>query len=342
VVEGLASLLEREEIPAERVHGVVSGATTVVTNLIIERKGAPTGLLATAGFPDLIEIAREVRCDIYDLRMPLPVPLVPRKWRKEVVERVDRNGAILTPLDERSVRRAVRDLRRDGVKAVAVSFLHAYRHPEHERRVREIIHEVAPDLYVSLSSEVLPEIREYERTVATVLNAYVQPLIGPYLEELEHSLAGLGVCARLHIMQSNGGVIARDFAQAQPLRMLESGPAAGALAAAHVAGLAGLARKIHELGETEGLRRGRKRLPHQLSYVREAFTCQTISHDTLLSSRTCSVSRSWRALTSPIRVLTAARCCSRGAMSAWGSPKRSPVACTTHVSSRRSSTVFTI
>lgn len=240
VVDGLTGLIERESIPRDRIREVISGATTVVTNLIIEGKGAPTGLLTTEGFPDLIEIAREVRYDIYDITARLPAPVVPRPWRKEVPERIDKDGNVVVPLDENAVRRAVEDLAAGGVTSVAVCFLHAYRYPAHERRVREIASEVAPDLFVSLSSEVLPEIREYERTVATALNAYVRPYIGRYLQELERDLGAIGVRATLNIMQSNGGVISREFAETTPLRMLESGPAAGALAASHAAGLAGL------------------------------------------------------------------------------------------------------
>ena len=240
VVDGLTGLIERESIPRDRIREVISGATTVVTNLIIEGKGAPTGLLTTEGFPDLIEIAREVRYDIYDITARLPAPVVPRPWRKEVPERIDKDGNVVVPLDENAARRAVEDLAAGGVTSIAVCFLHAYRYPAHERRVREIASEIAPDLFVSLSSEVLPEIREYERTVATALNAYVRPYIGRYLQELERDLGAIGVRATLNIMQSNGGVISREFAETTPLRMLESGPAAGALAASHAAGLAGL------------------------------------------------------------------------------------------------------
>ena len=240
VVDGLTDLVEHESIPRDKIQEVISGATTVVTNLIIEDKGAPTGLLTTEGFPDLIEIAREMRYDIYDITARLPVPVVPRHWRKEVPERIDKDGGIVTPLDEDAAKRAVEELAADGVTSIAVSFLHAYRYPAHEQRVRDIISDVAPDMFVSLSSDVLPEIREYERTVATALNAYVRPYIGRYLEELEHGLGAIGVKATLNIMQSNGGVISRDYAETMPLRMLESGPAAGALAASHVAGLAGL------------------------------------------------------------------------------------------------------
>jgi len=239
VVEGLTTLIEQESIPRDKIQEVISGATTVVTNLIIEGKGAPTGLLTTEGFPDLIEIAREMRYDIYDITARLPVPVVPRPWRKEVPERIDKDGVVITALDEKAAKQAIEELAADGVKSVAVSFLHAYRYPAHEQRVREIATEIAPDMFVSLSSDVLPEIREYERTVATALNAYVRPYIGHYLEELEKGLGAIGIKATLNIMQSNGGVISRDYAETMPLRMLESGPAAGALAASHVADLAG-------------------------------------------------------------------------------------------------------
>jgi N-methylhydantoinase A/oxoprolinase/acetone carboxylase beta subunit len=240
VVEGLLAVVERDAIPRERIHEAIAGATTVVTNLIIEGKGAATGLITTAGFPDLIEIARENRYDIYDIKAALPRPLIPRERRKEVPERVSHDGRVLVALDETAARGAIEALLADGVMSIAVCFLHAYRYPAHERRVREIAAQVAPHLHVSLSSEVLPEIREYERIVATALNAYVQPHIGRYLEELERALSDIGIDATLHIMQSNGGVITRAFAEALPLRMLESGPAAGALAAAHVAADAGL------------------------------------------------------------------------------------------------------
>lgn len=240
VVEGLTDLIEREAIPRERIQEVISGATTVVTNLIIEGKGSPTGLLTTEGFPDLIEIAREVRYDIYDIRARLPEPVVPRKWRKEVPERIDKDGNVIAPLDEEAAKRAIEELAADGVTSIAVCLLHAYRYPAHEQRIRDIASEIAPEIFISLSSEVLPEIREYERTVATALNAYVRPNIGRYLEELENGLGEIGIKATLNIMQSNGGVISRDYAESMPLRMLESGPAAGALAATHIAGLAGL------------------------------------------------------------------------------------------------------
>jgi N-methylhydantoinase A/oxoprolinase/acetone carboxylase beta subunit len=240
VVEGFRRLTTRGGVTPAAVHEVVSGATTVVTNMIIERKGAPTGLIATAGFADIIEIGRELRYDVYDLSAHFPEPLVPRDLRQEVAERVDADGAVAIPLDEAATSRALVDLAAAGATSVAVVFLHSFKNPDHERRVREIAAEVTPDLFISLSSDVLPEVREYERTVATVLNAYVRPNIGRYLSAIEDALRGTGIDASLRIMQSNGGVISRDYAEQQPLRMLESGPAAGALAAAHVAASVGL------------------------------------------------------------------------------------------------------
>jgi N-methylhydantoinase A len=240
VVEGIRELIERDAVDVARIREVISGATTVVTNLIIERKGAATGLLTTEGFPDLIEIGREVRYDIYDIASRLPQPVIPRKWRCEVRERIDSKGEVVVPVDEDSVRRAVEYLRDDGVTSIAICFLHSFRHPQHEQRAREIALAVAPELFISLSSEVLAEIREFERTVATALNAYVRPQIGHYLQDLETDLAAIGLVSTVHLMQSNGGVISRDQAERMPLRMLESGPAAGALASAYVATLAGI------------------------------------------------------------------------------------------------------
>jgi N-methylhydantoinase A len=234
VAEGLGRLLEREGIAPAAVGEVVSGATTLVTNLVIERRGAATGLIATRGFGDVLEIRREFRYDIYDLTAPFPEPLVPRWRRAEVNERIDRDGAVLVPLDPADVRGVIAALRAAGVESVAVCLLHAYRNPAHERLVAEVAAAVAPELFVALSSEVLPEMREYERATATVLNAYVRPFIGRYFTGLEQMLRGLGIDASLHIMQSSGGVMSREFAEQFPIRMLESGPAAGALAGAHL------------------------------------------------------------------------------------------------------------
>jgi N-methylhydantoinase A len=240
IFDGLQGLLQHHAIGADQIDSIVAGATTFVTNLIIERKGARTALITTAGFRDIIEIAREIRYDVYDLTASYPDPIIPRALRLELKERIDSSGAILVPLDERCVEEAIVQLVNEGVEALAVCFLHAFKNPEHEARVRAIANRLAPDLPVSLSSEVLPELREYERTVAAAVNAYAMPQARKYLHRIEKLLGDAGVQSTLQIMQSNGGIISREIAERVPIRMLESGPAAGALAAAHVARFIGL------------------------------------------------------------------------------------------------------
>jgi len=235
---GLLAMLKEHGLSLSQVTDVVVGATTAVTNLVIERKGAVTGLITTAGFRDVLEIARELRYDLYDLTAPGPDAIVPRELRMEVQERVDASGAIVQPLDEADVERVVEALKKAGVRAIAVCLLHSYTNPAHEQRIKAVIQRVAPELCVSLSSEVLGEMREYERSVATVLNACVMPMVGNYLGAIEGGLRETGLKATLHIMQSNGGVISRQLGERMPIRMLESGPAAGALGAAYAARLA--------------------------------------------------------------------------------------------------------
>jgi N-methylhydantoinase A len=232
---GLLRMLDEHRIPLSALSETVAGATTAVTNLVIERKGAKTGLITTAGFRDVVAIARELRFDLYDLGSPGPDPIIPRELRLEVPERVDVTGKVIVALEDGDIEAAVRTLARAGVKAIAVCFLHSFTNPAHEQRVKAIAARVAPDIAVSLSSEVLGELREYERTVATVLNAYVMPMVGPYLARIENGLRELGFAASLRVMQSNGGVITREFGERMPIRMLESGPAAGALGAAQAA-----------------------------------------------------------------------------------------------------------
>ncbi len=235
---GLLAMLKEHGLSLPQVTDVVVGATTAVTNLVIERKGAVTGLITTAGFRDVLEIARELRYDLYDLTAPGPDAIVPRELRMEVRERVDAAGVIVQPLDEADVERVVGELKKAGVRAIAVCLLHSYTNPAHEQRIKAVIQRVAPELCVSLSSEVLGEMREYERSVATVLNACVMPMVGNYLGAIEGGLRETGLKATLHIMQSNGGVISRQLGERMPIRMLESGPAAGALGAAYAARLA--------------------------------------------------------------------------------------------------------
>ena len=231
--EGVFAALRRAGAPpadlAELVHG-----TTVATNAILEQRGARTGLLTTGGFRDLLEIRRLRLPRLYDPLWVKPPPLVERALRFEVDERVEHTGAVLRPLDEASVRAAVERLLAERVEAVAVCLLHSYRNPAHERRCGEIVRAMAPDLFLSLSSEVLPQIREYERTSTTVINAYVGPVIGGYLADLERRLAAAGARPRLLVMQSGGGVMTAAAARRRPVYVVESGPAAGVIAAARL------------------------------------------------------------------------------------------------------------
>src|SRR5215218_4125148 len=231
VEEGLVDLLEQEGVAAAQLGTVIHG-TTLVTNALIERRGVSTALLTTEGFRDAVAIGTEHRYDMYDVFIEKPEPLVPRSLRYGVRERVLDDGSVMLELEDEQIRSIVTELRGRGVQAVAVSFLHSFRNPAHERRVREILAEEAPEMAVSISSEVAPEIREYERTSTTVANVYTRPLVEGYLHSLEHRLRRLGFRGSLYIMLSNGGTASVKTACRFPVRLLESGPAAGALAAA--------------------------------------------------------------------------------------------------------------
>jgi N-methylhydantoinase A len=231
VLEGIERLLGDERVAPRGVRLVVHG-TTLATNALIERRGARTGLLVTRGFRDVLLMARESRYDIYDIELEVPPPLVPRALVREVTERMDAHGAVAVPLDPEDVRQAARELRDRGVEAVAVCLLHAYRNPAHERAVAAVLAEAAPGLAVSLSSDVVPDIREYERASTTVANAYVQPAIRRYLERLDEELRRIGIGGALLAMTSDGGTISVPAAVRYPVRLVESGPAGGALAAA--------------------------------------------------------------------------------------------------------------
>ena len=220
-------------------RGTLVHGTTLVTNALIERTGAPTALLTTAGFRDALEIGREHRYELYDLDLEMPKPLVPRYLRFDVPERVAADGTVLAPLDEGFVRRLVAELRDKGITAIAVSYLNSFRNPAHERRTAAIIAEAAPGTRVSLSSEVVPEIREFQRTSTTVANVYVQERVARYLEELLERLERLGFAGSFFVMLSSGGIATAETAARFPVRLLESGPAAGALAAAHAGARAG-------------------------------------------------------------------------------------------------------
>ena len=231
VVEAVAACLGQGRVDPSEVVRVVH-ATTLFTNALIERTGARTGLITTEGFADTLEIGRERKFELYDLRITKPEPLVPRNLRLEVPERTRADGRIRRRLDTHAVRARVRHLAEDGVTSIAVAFLHAYANPGAEDHVARIIGELYPEIAVSTSHEVAPEIREYERTSTTVANAYIKPLAHRYFAQMMQGLAELGIPAPLLLMLSSGGLTHIGEAQRTPVRMLESGPAAGAMAGA--------------------------------------------------------------------------------------------------------------
>lgn len=243
VIEGALELLERSNMRPEDIHMFVHG-TTLATNAIIERKGAKTALIGTEGFRDVLGIADESRYNQYDIFIEKPLSLVSRDLCFTVPERTNAKGQTIKPLDEASVRQVAETLTREGIQSVAVALLHAYANPEHERRVRDILLEQAPDLYISLSSEVSPEIREYERTSTTVANAYVQPIMASYLYRLQAELIRLKFDCPLYLVTSGGGLTTLETAAKYPIRLVESGPAGGAILASHLASENGLERVV--------------------------------------------------------------------------------------------------
>jgi N-methylhydantoinase A len=243
VEEGIVALLSETAGSPAAVSAVIHG-TTLATNALIERKGAKAGLLTTSGFRDALEIGREGRYDMYDIFIDPPASLVPRHLRLEVTERVLADGSVLIPLDERSAETAIGVLLAAGVEAIAVCLLHAYRNPVHERALADLVRRMAPGLAVSCSSEVVPEIREFERTSTTAANVYVMPLMARYLDDLERKIHDLGIRGNFYIMLSSGGIATPETAKRVPVRLVESGPAAGALAAARMARQAGEPRML--------------------------------------------------------------------------------------------------
>ncbi len=233
-LEGARGTLKDAGLAPGAVRDVVH-ATTVATNAVLERKGAVTGLVTTQGFRDVLAAQREARYDIYDLNITVPEPLVPRARRLEVAERLDHQGAVLTPLDEASVAAAADKLR--DVEAVAICLLHAHVNGDHERRVAELLRAALPaSVEISVSSDVAGEAREYERSSTVVVDAYVKPMMRRYVDRLAAGLEEAGIGRQLSLMLSHGGIgEARQVASAHPVRMIESGPAAGAAAAAYVA-----------------------------------------------------------------------------------------------------------
>jgi N-methylhydantoinase A len=243
VMTGVRDILQTSGVAAADI-GIVIHGTTLATNAVIERKGARTALLTTEGFRDVIAMGNESRYDQYDLNIVLPEPLIPRHLRLPVPERLDNEGNVLLPLDVAAVRALVPVLQRERVESIAVGLLHAFVNPAHERRVRDILVEHLPNIPISLSSEVSPEMREWERFSTTVANAYVQPLMARYLRELANGLNSIGVSGQVYLMLSGGGLTTIDTACRFPIRLVESGPAGGAIFAATIARQCGLANVL--------------------------------------------------------------------------------------------------
>jgi len=230
VINLVQRLSGRLNIAVGSIGGIIHG-TTLVTNAIIERKGVKTGLITTKGFRDILEIGREMRYDIYDLFAQMPKPLVPRHLCTVVSERIGPDGNIIEALVEPEADAVIQKLLDLGVEAIAVSLLHSFRNPEHEQAIEKLIHQIDPGMNVSLSSEVVPEIREYERTSTTVANSYVRPLMQRYLKRLTDALRELDFRGMLFMMLSDGGITTGETAAKFPIRIIESGPAGGAIAA---------------------------------------------------------------------------------------------------------------
>jgi N-methylhydantoinase A len=239
VMEGFRAIIQAADVAPADIELIIHG-TTLATNAIIERKGARTALITTEGFRDVIAMGNESRYDQYDLNIVLPEPLVPRYLRLPVPERLDNTGKILRPLDEAAVHALIPVLRQENVESIAIGLLHAFVNPVHERRIQAILHDALPDLPVSLSSEVSPEMREWERFSTTVANAYVQPMMARYLRRLEADLHAAGAKAPLFLMMSGGGLTTIETACRFPIRLVESGPAGGAIFSAHIARECGL------------------------------------------------------------------------------------------------------
>ena len=234
VFNGVQQLLLHHGLNSSDIERFVHG-TTVATNAVLERQGAKTGLLATAGFADVLEIGRQMRTNIYELQLEpeAPVFLSPGARRAEVIERISSSGEVLCQLDEESLRDGIKKLIDQKVESVAICFLFSFLNPVHELRAREFIQTLYPDLFISISSEVDPAFREYERTVATAFDAYTKPVLSEYLERLQLSLEQADIGATLQVMQSRGGISSARIATKKPVRLFLSGPAAGVMGGSH-------------------------------------------------------------------------------------------------------------
>jgi N-methylhydantoinase A len=243
VLDGVGAVIKAAGLAPADVGLIIHG-TTLITNALIERKGAKTALVTTEGFRDVLEMGTESRFEQYDLAIEKPAPLVPRRLRFSVPERLSAKGDVLLPLDDAALARAGAALAQAGAESVAICFLHAYANPAHELRAREALARTQPRAAFSISSEVAPEIREYERFSTTAANAYVQPIAERYLRDLERKLKAGGFACPLFLMLSGGGITDLETAVRFPIRLIESGPAGGVALAAHIARQCGLDRVV--------------------------------------------------------------------------------------------------
>jgi N-methylhydantoinase A len=228
VINGIRKLISEKDLKPEHIRFLIHG-TTVATNALLEGKGAPTALITTAGFEDVLLIGRQSRPRLYDFWAQRPTPIVPRSQCLGAPERVLYTGEILRPLDLEAVESLIRKIKAHGIKSIAVCLIHSYANPIHEQQIKTLIQSVHPEAFVTLSSEILPEYREYERTSTICINAYVMPKVNAYVRHLEDMLREMGVTSELYIMQSNGGVITAQMARESSARTVLSGPAGGAL-----------------------------------------------------------------------------------------------------------------
>ena len=226
--EGIANLADKTAVKPQDVSRILH-ATTIATNAVLERRGSRTALITTQGFRDVLIIGRQKRYNTFDLYLDKPQPLIARKFIYEVAERVAFNGEIIRPLDVASVDRAIEGIKAAEVESVAIVLLHSYANPSHERTILEKLRTLAPDVEVTLSSDISPKYREYERTSTTVANAYVKPIVAHYMDRLSTALRDRGLSGGMQIMQSNGGLVSPQLAREYPVRIIESGPAAGVL-----------------------------------------------------------------------------------------------------------------
>ena len=239
IIDGMHQVLAKAGVDPCDIDQIIHG-TTLATNALIERRGAKTALITTEGFRDVIEMRTESRFEQYDLNLNLPDPLLPRQMRFTVAGRVDANGAVLVDINRAEVEAVVDQIAKGGFESVAVGLIHSYLNPAHEELVRDVLAEKLPGVAVSLSSEVSPQMREYERFNTVVANAYIKPLMASYLGRLEDRLKAEGVSCRVFLMHSGGGIISIQNAADFPVRLVESGPAGGAVFAAHIAARYGL------------------------------------------------------------------------------------------------------